>query len=570
MRRTLLVVLAATIPAIVGAQVTPAERQPLPPDVRREIVTRWNSPGATALVSSDRLQIDEGHEVRGDVMVRGGPVVIAGRVMGNLLAVNASVTLRPSARIDGDVLVVGGQLEGRTAARVDGSTRIYRQPFFFREDGNRIVDPEAGSESTGDESWWRRLEQRADSRNQALRIVQAGPYSRVEGLPVQLGPVINQRTPWGSIRLEGAVVVRTASSFTSKRSDVGHTLRTEVRIGTERAVGVGARVYDDVEPVENWQLSDLETALAAFVSRRDYRDYYERHGATGYVTLYGQRDLSLTASFGEERWASREVRNPFTIFEGGTAWRLNPVMDEGLFHMANTRLSFDTRNDPNLPWSGWYLNADVEHGWGTPTQVAATSTPRALIVGQRAEYTRGFFDFRRYNRLGPEAQLNMRVVLGGWLGGDPLPLQRRVSAEGPGVLPGFDFRSSRAAPDVGACNAAAGVPGRPTECDRMALAQIEYRGDLRLDLLSKIWPLHYRNARGNAAWVLFADAGRGWKVGAPDGSMIYETGEIPPLSTFRTDLGVGLDISGIGIYVAKSLSAPAEPANFFVRLRHRF
>src|SRR5262245_30089400 len=129
MRRTLLVVLAATIPAIVGAQVTPAERQSLPREVRREIVTRWNSPGATALVSSDLLQISEGHEVRGDVMVRGGPVVTAGRVMGNLLAVNASVTLRPSARIDGDVLVVGGELEGRTAARVDGSTRIYRQPF---------------------------------------------------------------------------------------------------------------------------------------------------------------------------------------------------------------------------------------------------------------------------------------------------------------------------------------------------------------------------------------------------------------------------------------------------------
>ena len=74
----------------------------------------------------------------------------------------------------------------------------------------------------------------------------------------------------------------------------------------------------------------------------------------------------------------------------------------------------------------------------------------------------------------------------------------------------------------------------PTECDRMAVAQIEYRGDLRLDILSNwgIWPLHYRNARGNAAWVLFADAGRGWKVGAPDGSMLYESNEMPPLSTW--------------------------------------
>jgi hypothetical protein len=71
-------------------------------------------------------------------------------------------------------------------------------------------------------------------------------------------------------------------------------------------------------------------------------------------------------------------------------------------------------------------------------------------------------------------------------------------------------------------------------------------------------------------WVLFADAGRGWKTGTPDGSLTYDAGIFPPLSTFRSDLGVGLDFAGIGIYAAKSVSTPAEPVNFFVRLRHRF
>jgi len=45
---------------------------------------------------------------------------------------------------------------------------------------------------------------------------------------------------------------------------------------------------------------------------------------------------------------------------------------------------------------------------------------------------------------------------------------------------------------------------------------------------------------------------------------------VPPLSTFRTDVGLGLDFGGIGVYCAKSVSSPTEPANFFVRLRHRF
>jgi len=69
---------------------------------------------------------------------------------------------------------------------------------------------------------------------------------------------------------------------------------------------------------------------------------------------------------------------------------------------------------------------------------------------------------------------------------------------------------------------------------------------------------------------LFADAGRGWRTGTPDGTLTYGNGTLPPLSTFRSDIGLGLDLGGIGIYAAKSVSTPAEPVNFFVRLRHRF
>ncbi|HEY9227681.1 MAG TPA: hypothetical protein VIP11_13580, partial [Gemmatimonadaceae bacterium] len=380
------------------------------------------------------------------------------------------------------------------------------------------------------------------------------------------------RTPWGSVHLAGAAVIRTASSFDSDRADVGHTLRTEVRVGQTRAVGVGARVFSIVDPVQQGQLSDLEAALASFGWRRDYRDHFQRHGANGYVTLYGARDLSITGSFGQERWSSREQHNPITILDGSKPWRPNPKMDEGLFRVASVAMSFDTRTDPDAPWSGWLLNADIEHGNGTVTQVAQTSIPRLVFAGDDVAYTRGFFDFRRYNRLGPTAQLNMRVILGGRLGGDPLPLERRLSVEGPGELPGFDFRSLRAQPNVGTCNGAVSAPGRPAECERIALAQVEYRGDLRLDLLSNwdYWPRHYRSAHGDAVWVLFADAGRGWKVGQPDGSMTYSSTDFPSFSTFRTDMGVGIDVGGIGLYAAKSLSSPSESLNFFLRLRHRF
>jgi outer membrane protein assembly factor BamA len=331
-------------------------------------------------------------------------------------------------------------------------------------------------------------------------------------------------------------------------------------------------MFNVVEPVERWQLSDLETALGAFIARHDYRDYYQRHGGNGSLTLYGARNFSLTGSYGEERWTSREPHNPFSLFNGERDWRPNPLVDEGLFHVGDLELNFDTRTDPSDPWSGWFLNADLEHGRGNIIRGAPVSAGRATDA-EKSDYTRGFFDFRRYNRLGPTSRLNMRLVLGGWMGGDALPLERRLSVDGPGALPGFGFRSAHTGIDVGNCNAGVALPGVPAECDRIALAQVEYRGDLRLNFNGRWedWPRHYRSSRSDLSWVLFADAGRGWRVGSTDApGLTYDRSTIPPLSTFRTDVGVGLDLAGIGIYCAKSLSSTSEPANFFVRLRHRF
>jgi hypothetical protein len=104
----------------------------------------------------------------------------------------------------------------------------------------------------------------------------------------------------------------------------------------------------------------------------------------------------------------------------------------------------------------------------------------------------------------------------------------------------------------------------------MALVQAEYRGDLHFDLFTDWDDDHYMRSHANGVWVFFADAGRGWLVGSGNDPLSYNRGTLPPLSTFRTDLGIGLDFDVIGLYVAKAMSKPKEPANFFARIRHRF
>ena len=192
------------------------------------------------------------------------------------------------------------------------------------------------------------------------------------------------------------------------------------------------------------------------------------------------------------------------------------------------------------------------------------------MIGQPTRYQRGFFDLRRYNRLAPNAALNLRIVLAGWLSGDPMPLERRLSIDGPGTIPGFDFRVAGNT-DVGTCaTGSVPMPGRPAQCERISLVQLEYRTDLRISRTVGTFGNRINKFRLDGDWVFFADAGRGWTVNAPGSPVNYKRYEFPSLSSYRTDIGAGLDFDFFGVYAAKAISVPQEPLNIFFRVRHRF
>jgi hypothetical protein len=566
MRNLVLALGLAVLPALAGAQQGDTIRasNQLPPDVAREVVALFNA--TRTLRSTDKLEIPAGADVPGDVAVLNGPVTIAGHVAGRVLAINADVILKKGARIDGDLLVVGGEVEGSEGATIGGELRVYHPPLRYTQEGDRLV---AKLDAPGaEDQWWRRFERRGESNSNRLEIANAGVYNRVEGLPVRVGPVLYRDQGWGHLRLDAFAIVRTGSSFSSATADVGHIVRGELRAGREFGVTGGARLFDVVDAVESWQLSNAEVGLASFLFGRDYRDYYGRHGGQLFAALRATENADLTLSYGDERWRSREARNPLALFGGGQ-WRENPRLDAGRFHLATVTLRVDTRNDTFNPWAGWYLLTDFERGAGTIDDAGLTSPGVRVLPPGPTRYQRGFLDVRRYNRLAPDAALNLRVVLGGWLSGDPLPLQRRLSIDGPGTVPGFDFRAPTEM-DVGTCSAAEAPPGRPAQCERIAPPQLEYRNDLHISISDWRDGTRRNRLRADGAWVFFADAGRGWLVNAPGNPFNYGRGDLPPLSTYRTDLGAGLDFDMFGLYVAKALSVPKEPANVFVRVHHRF
>lgn len=582
MRALALVVFAAVLAAEMHAQdpdsVPAAGGRPrggLDVEVARDMAALYNQPAAMRV--SGRLDVAASQTVNGNVAALRGPVTIAGRVIGYVIVINGDLTLAREAQIDGGVYVVGGYLEGRERATIGGEVRHYRDPLRYREEGERIIAESGQAAFDEDESWvsrWRRRRRESDSK---LALMTGGSYNRVEGLAVHAGPSIHRTTSWGDVRVEAFGILRSVDHWEWTARNVGHDVTAQVGLGRNGAVAVGARAFDIVAPVEAWQLRDGEVGLASFFLHRDYRDYWARHGGSAYVSFRVGDAFSLTPSYSEERWSALPERDPFTLFRGGQQWRPNPLTDVGRFRLTSATLAYDTRTDVDDPWSGWYVVADVERGASAAVQLAPTPpevrAPATAPVG--VEYTRVFLDARRYNRVSPDAQLNLRLVMGGWIGGDELPLQRRFALGGAGSLPGYDFRRPPDK-DVLLCGGTA-LAGRPGLCERIAVAQIEYRGALAFRFSSEggfdeeedegDWRLQYSR---KGEWVVFVDAGRGWLVGPRSGSVQYGRSTLPPLSTFRTDVGAGLDFELIGFFVAKSVSDAKVPANFFIRLRHRF
>ena len=568
--------LTAILP--LAAQERPAGGQPgvpeqLPRAVTREVARLYDEPHA--LRGFGRTEIPVMRTVDGNVSVLEGPLFIEGRVNGRVLAINSDVILRPGARVEGDILVIGGEIEGARDAIIGGEIRVYRPALHYTRDGERIV-VETDDRSDDEESWWRRWERRRRMYPRSRIVVaSAGAYNRVEGLPINVGPSVELNPHWGVVRARAFAVIRTGSSFRNDSNNVGHDVALEYSSGLASGIRVGGNLFNVNAPVESWQLSRLEYGLAAFLFRRDYQDFYERHGGSGTVALFDEERGEVRLGYSHERWSPRGEHDPFALFRGGD-WRPNPVMDAGRMHLVSAAAYVDTRNDDDRPWSGWYVQADLERGSGSLDALGPTPAGTRSTVPGHVEYVRGFLDARRYNRVGPSAQLNFRLVAGGWLGGDELPLQRRLSVSGAGALPGYDFRTPIRQEDVGTCTGPVGAPpeivtGRPALCERIALAQVEYRGDLHFDLFGGFdWRDGSSHFRNDATWVVFADAGRGWLVGERAGNLRYESTGFPHPNTFRTDIGVGLDFGDFGMFVTKALSDGGEPANFLFRLRHRF
>ena len=552
----------------------------LAPDVAQAAVRLFNGDSTVRLTGDVRIPATGA--VMGDVAVLGGTAVIAGRVGGSLVVVNGDLSFEPGAVVGGDVLVVGGSVSGAAGATIRGEVRAYRDPLPYRrrDDGRLVYTPIRGLGP----QWIEQLGWgEPDHGNRAgMLLALGGTYNRVEGLPILFGPRADLRVSDDARFQADALAIFRTSDISFSTGDIGYRTHAELTLGGgARGLGVGVRAYDVVAPVEPWPLKEFEVGWASFLFHRDYRDYYRRHGGSAYATWRISAASTAGLEFRDESELSLAARTPWTVFRTDEAWRLNPAMTDGKYHALVASYRLDTRNDRGEPSSGWLVAGEYEIGRGTnrtgsdsilvcgvvPGQVCPARVP----PGSALAYQRIGIDVRRYLRLSPSGRLNLRLAGGGWTGGDPLPLQRRVSLGYPDPLPGYGFRQFACDPG--------NLPGQPALCDRALVAQAEFRTHLGLDFGPK-WasdwgsgdeeyePFHV----SGPDLVVFADAGRAWSVARPglSGPDVLPPDGFPALRSYKTDLGIGLDFGPLGFYIAKPLDQANRDVTFTLRMGRRF
>jgi len=530
---------------------------------REDVQALYNAPATRR--TTGPFEVPRDSVVRGALAVLGGPVRIHGTVEGGLLVINGDLELASSTRVTGAVVVLGGRITGGDSTRV-GSLRA--EPDSVRY---ALEDGQLRLEAPLDEVW-ALIGRGQPKAGIGMRLALTRTYNRVEGLPIEFGPRLRYRTPLGTIAADLFGIFRTGSRLEWNGDNVGHSARAEMRFGRSEHWSLGGRLYDVVSGVEEWQLSDVEVGLATFLVHSDYRDYFARHGGSGFIGFRDGGALRGSLEVSQENWRERGTVSPFSLWRNNEAWRQNPEFDRANYTRGQLRLSYDTRTDPRRPRSGWWAQGEYELGNGRHETFGTEIAGPVASNGREVRYGRGMLDIRRYNRLSPTAQLNLRVMGGGLLHGDPLPLQRRLSLSGPGANTGFAFRERVTDPDRLQCSAAVELMGKPALCDRMFLLSVDYRHDIRwlVDLFGgsrMIQP----DRSGYGAWVLFTDVGRG--------SLQASRAPIPPipadaprgLDAMMTSVGLGLELGQGGVYVAKALGAPpSRGVQVFLRLMRRY
>lgn len=532
-------------------------RGEIPDSILRDAVTRFNA--VTATRTHGTMVIAAGNVTLGTLGVHRGILRVSGVVRGDVIVLNGDLRIDRGGRVEGDIVVLGGHLvlapgAVHTGRHYENETEapVGREPdglVGLRRPRRGLTDYTTAS---------------ATFTTGPVRTtvgIEGGTYNRVEGLPIRVGPSLEWLPDDQTImRLQLTGILRTAGDPDGLRSDFGWVSRLEATRLTASNITLAVEAASQVVPMFDQAYGSLESGLGAFVLRRDYRDWFNTRGVGVKAGFTPMTRLTLSGGLQWTRERTLRAVDAFSVLRGTETWRPNPVIDDGRYRIATIGAAWDTRDDRARPASGFWIQGQIRRVMSdalTPVSLPSVIRDNVPTTGYGA--TEIDIDIRRYLRLNPQQAVHLRLAGGGWIGGDPLTVQRRRSIGGTDPLAGYDFRrvtcDRRRRPD----------PAQTALCDRQILFQAEFRRTIGLGLDQRIAGIDL--GLGEPDVVLLADAGTAWVAG--DGAGRVPSGRIQAFSEWRGDVGIGLEGRLFGVFLAKAVADDDSP-RLSVRLNRRF
>lgn len=404
-----------------------------------------------------------------------------------------------------------------------------------------------------------------------------GPtYSRVEGLPIKIGAV-GESPGDDPVRAEAFLIVRTEAANSERLDRVGFTAKIEKFFGGQRAFRVGAEGSSEIQWIETSGVSNLENGLGTFIFHDDFRDYFERKGASAYAR-YAPRQSPFQAivAVGWDEFDALPPGGTTSLIDNNDPWRAQPLVGVGGLASVAALVAYDSRTRSGAdPSTGWYATSLIIQGLGGTLESPAVepSPPNGVTTGlpnPERVFTSGRLDVRKYTGLG-NANFRIRGVIGGVITNDPLAPQFQHALGGIGTLPGFDlfeldcgarpeFLLERSDDNLDA----AFFPNYG--CDRFALLQAELQGYFGFQVGEQGRVLNAGPVgRFELAprWAVFFDAGRAWALES-SGPLVRNDEDT------AYDAGVGILFGDFGVFAAYPLNGDNQDVNFFLRLGGRF
>jgi hypothetical protein len=447
---------------------------------------------------SDTLDIITGDHVvprseieERDIFVKDGSLIVEGVLRGNASVLRGTIIVKDGGRITGNAHAIGGTVIREKNGVVEGEIRESSS-----DNGGFMKRHFTRKKSYSFEPRW--LHENLSSDNFVFR------YNRVEG--VYLGLASDKKFYW-----DGHRVISGYGSLGYGFAD--HRWRGQLGLDRQFATGTslfefGAEGHSLTDTKDDWIIGQGENTAAAFLLKEDYRDYYQRNGASGHIAWYTKAPglkTMINAEYRYDEYESMYKNTNWSLFKNKYPFRDNPRVNEGTMHCGVFTAGISTVEEKRRSTTGWNVFAQVEAGTMSNPFLGAYEDANPFIDN----FTRALIDVRRYQPLSKYDNLNMRVRFGSLKGG-PLE-QKSFELGGVNTLPAFGFKEFAG--------------------NRMVLGNIEYALNGRIFDDVDFWP-------GFLTLIMFADAGNTQIVDAK--AEVTDGFNKFALTNLKSDLGFAL------------------------------